>query len=560
MWAIRILNGPQAGQVFPLKPGRNTLGRAPSCEVRFNSNSLSREHASIYITDDKAILTDLNSRNGSFLNGVKIQNQKINLGDKMMFQDILTDLIQIPDSFSAHINGGKSLKTSSGGAIMPPAPAWAGSAAMRYQQEYSPQNSQLSQVGIAMAQAPGPSAEIPRPDFIGQPGMGQSAVHQLQARLVNYIDTVAMPGIYHFAKTMPFFQSIAILMSIYIVLVTALSIVPMMSATKSSILIESKRRAMTIARNIAALNRQAILDKNELAINIRSAELEEGVVLASLVNAEDGTVISPLSERGRIARDGFVTKARRDQKEIEDISSSLIKVAVPIVYYNEKISSQGIAAFAIVHYDTSTVAMNSIDGFVLFVKTFAMASVLGLLLFFLVRRMFEHPLHQLNADLDDALRNGSNDIKPLFQFEALQALVSNINTALGRVTTPDAAASSVGMVYNRDTEAANVVRIMQTSALAINALDNRIVATNSGFDQLAGGGQSLAGKMLREIPDAALLANLTDLIPRMKDRSSEISMSEIPFFGDRYEICGQAIMGTTDPAWYLITLTKIENG
>jgi hypothetical protein len=114
------------------------------------------------------------------------------------------------------------------------------------------------------------------------------------------------------------------------------------------------------------------------------------------------------------------------------------------------------------------------------------------------------------------------------------------------------------MVFNRDVEATNVVRMITSPAIAINAVDNRIISTNDAFNRLAAGGQQLAGRQLRDIPDPALQENLNELIPRMRDTIAQIALSEIPFFGEKFEICGQVVMGTSEPAWYLVTLNKIE--
>ena len=53
MWAIRILSGAQAGQIYPLKMGKNAIGRAPQCEIKIQANGVSKEHAQIFLTDDK---------------------------------------------------------------------------------------------------------------------------------------------------------------------------------------------------------------------------------------------------------------------------------------------------------------------------------------------------------------------------------------------------------------------------------------------------------------------------------------------------------------------------
>ena len=80
------------------------------------------------------------------------------------------------------------------------------------------------------------------------------------------------------------------------------------------------------------------------------------------------------------------------------------------------------------------------------------------------------------------------------------------------------------------------------------------------FDKLVGGGVNLLGRSLTEIPDVALQENLRDLLPRMRAALGEIALSEIPFAGEKYEICGQAVMGNgEDPAYFLIVINPLGN-
>jgi DNA-binding winged helix-turn-helix (wHTH) protein len=56
-----------------LEPGENILGRHPDAEVRIDQTSVSRRHARISIRAGKATLEDLDSRNGTFLHGRRLE-------------------------------------------------------------------------------------------------------------------------------------------------------------------------------------------------------------------------------------------------------------------------------------------------------------------------------------------------------------------------------------------------------------------------------------------------------------------------------------------------------
>jgi serine/threonine protein kinase len=59
---------------IPLRPGPNVVGRGRDAGVRIHHKSMSRHHARILIRDGEATLEDLQSKNGTFLNGERIES------------------------------------------------------------------------------------------------------------------------------------------------------------------------------------------------------------------------------------------------------------------------------------------------------------------------------------------------------------------------------------------------------------------------------------------------------------------------------------------------------
>jgi DNA-binding winged helix-turn-helix (wHTH) protein len=65
-----VLQGPRE---IPLYEGENLLGREPEGVVRLTSEKASRRHARIVVAGDGAVLEDLGSKNGTFLNGDRVE-------------------------------------------------------------------------------------------------------------------------------------------------------------------------------------------------------------------------------------------------------------------------------------------------------------------------------------------------------------------------------------------------------------------------------------------------------------------------------------------------------
>jgi diguanylate cyclase (GGDEF)-like protein len=80
---LTVLTGSSSGKMFKLHPSM-TIGRAPVCEIRLEDDGLSRTHARIRCDDGRATVEDLQSRNGTFVNGERIREiVPIRDGDKI---------------------------------------------------------------------------------------------------------------------------------------------------------------------------------------------------------------------------------------------------------------------------------------------------------------------------------------------------------------------------------------------------------------------------------------------------------------------------------------------
>jgi pSer/pThr/pTyr-binding forkhead associated (FHA) protein len=78
--ALVALDGPIAGQRFPIGPHETIVGREGHILVSYDS-SASRRHASIVQAGNGAIVRDLGSTNGTLVNGVRVQEMTLRTGD-----------------------------------------------------------------------------------------------------------------------------------------------------------------------------------------------------------------------------------------------------------------------------------------------------------------------------------------------------------------------------------------------------------------------------------------------------------------------------------------------
>src|SRR5262245_25144396 len=80
---IQLIEGLERGQVFADLPTPVTIGREDDNIIQLNDERVSRFHAKIQEDGGKAILTDLDSTNGTRVNGHPVQMRVLQPGDQV---------------------------------------------------------------------------------------------------------------------------------------------------------------------------------------------------------------------------------------------------------------------------------------------------------------------------------------------------------------------------------------------------------------------------------------------------------------------------------------------
>lgn len=81
---LTVLAGSATGQIYQLEVGLTTIGRANDAEIRLTDDGVSRHHARVRRDGDVLWVDDLGSRNGTFVNGQKIERTaSLHEGDKL---------------------------------------------------------------------------------------------------------------------------------------------------------------------------------------------------------------------------------------------------------------------------------------------------------------------------------------------------------------------------------------------------------------------------------------------------------------------------------------------
>jgi pSer/pThr/pTyr-binding forkhead associated (FHA) protein len=79
-----ILNNPDESKTFQLKIGDNIIGRDSNSNIQIISEEASRAHAKITLKDNTVTIKDLDSANGTYVNGKKTSHSELSNGDEVI--------------------------------------------------------------------------------------------------------------------------------------------------------------------------------------------------------------------------------------------------------------------------------------------------------------------------------------------------------------------------------------------------------------------------------------------------------------------------------------------
>lgn len=515
MWAIRFLSGPLAGQTFNLKTGRTVLGRASQCDIQVASQNISKEHAVFEFDGSKLVLRDLNSRNGTFVNGVQVRQHNLQARDKIGFFDIVAEIVPASSARSR----GKS--------------------------------EEMPQLNI---NAPANDYHQPQLNEEMSPAASNAPTTGLPAYLMKYIDEVVLPGVYKLGELMEFRILLALFVAGFIILVTSLSTIPLMRILKSSIEKEAQNRAQTIARIIVRDNRNPIMQGQTSLISVDSARNEPGVNRAFVISSSNGEILAPAQLVGQYITDlPYVNEARkRGEESVSQIDSSTIVALAPIKYYNPNTGAESVAAHSVVVYDMGALAVDDGRTLSLFVQILFIASIIGSILYFFLYKLILFPISEINKKVDQSLRDGSTQISTSFIFPELQHLASNINSAIHRGGGGFGGEQLQNFEADRSNEIQNIVQLVGFAAITIHPQDKIILSANEHFLNQIGTSGSWTQLPVDQILDQALKLNLQSLIERVQADHTQIVTDQLDIADQNYHISAQGLVGAKDLSYILV--------
>jgi len=509
MFALKILSGGKAGKTYSLNENEMIIGRSSQCEIAIPNKNISKRHAKIIIDKSRILFTDLNSTNGSFVNGTKVEVTLIKEGDKIALYDTLLEVVedqsapQLPGSVDDVIN-----------------------------------NANDDDVALQYA----------------------SPVEQLMIKTDRYLEKAAMPPFFALTEKIDFKWVIGILLFASIVVTALLSTIPLMNIIEDTIELESKRRASSLAKTISAINKEPLQNGTLSSASVAMAYQEPGVKKAFIIKQSTGEIITPSSMSGQYSKIPSINEARKRTERpfhVFKANSSNIVAMHPIKFYSAAEGESLTKYYSVIIYNAQVLSIGSEKTLSLFIETLFLSLIFGVFIFYFLYKVVEMPLKTLSKDLKVSLNGQNNEeIKTKVLLTSLQELYVIAGSMINR-SSDNSAQGQQTVDLDRSREMQNLTQMIVYATIIISNADETVLDYNPAFEELTNL-YDIRGDKVIDLNDQALQQNLADLIERSRLNPDEIISNDFEFSGIPYEVKMQPIMGTSDIAYFVCSFFQAE--
>ncbi|MCK5883035.1 MAG: FHA domain-containing protein [Bacteriovoracaceae bacterium] len=386
MYKLVAIGGKIRGEEFVLEEGENTLGRDSECSIHLPVNGISKKHLSITVTKDVAYIQDLGSSNGTFVNGKMIKRATVKDKDKIALPDVILQVVHVEEK---KIVIKKKVK----------------------------------------------SDEDDDEDYMtgGEPpkALPRKLLHIFKYKIMNFL--------YGINEEYEWRILLGILTSIFVVITIALTILPVLSNSRSVLKKEVAKRGGVYADMVARLNSRALEQKNLDQIDTAFLDREPGIDSYELFDLE-GRIVRPIGKLNSFIQDTFSIRARdwalkntSTNEAVVSLSGGQIGIARRIMAFNPKYNDTEAVGVIAIKFAPESILVeakrNQKDFFEALVTSSLVAIIFGLVVYYLTVRHLE----EFRFQVEEALRGKRKSLETRYLMNEISPLRNSINSILQRL-------------------------------------------------------------------------------------------------------------------------------
>lgn len=468
MYRLICISGQSPTRSYILKEGENFVGRADGADIKISSAGVSKKHALILVRGDTVHVSDLGSKNGTFVNGVLIKKKEIGDGDKIAIHDHIYQLVR------------GDIKIDDFPSISP----------VDFQQD----------------------RELKDFEYRGKP---RTKAPGIKGSIDNFFETTIMPFFEAISKRYSTSSIILVVMIAAIVIMTFIVTIPIVQFDKMVIDQEAAQRAVYLSSLLAQQNKDTVGVESSDPPSVKAAEDVDGVKWAVITDI-DGRILAPTERAGdqlpgpaverikKILQGGASLKEETSKigganfkvsADVYSLGMGQYLVTSPIKAYSQEEDKMQYTGFAVLSFSTASIQHSLAGAWQRIFIGMAISCFIGLLLAMFFSRLFNLPFLRIYDDVDLALKGETKRINFAFGskegmdlVELLNILIRKSRRVAARAFSSDNLPESLGHDFHGAADAIAIFdSIGKSLKIPFFVLDtsNSVVSANDAFTNIS---------------------------------------------------------------------------
>lgn len=528
MFKLVAVGGKMRGQEISLRDGENVVGRAPECDHQLGVDGVSKKHMKVTVHGDTAIVEDLGSSNGTFLNGKLIKKSALKSGDKLALPNVIFQVVNVIEK---KVVVKKTIVKSKEADL------------------------NVDNPNDALDNEPMPS------DIFGK------LRHNFKHKFMSFI--------YSFNEEYEWKWMVAFVLVLFIVVNIALTIFPILRDNRQILLFELAKRGVHYTEDIARLNARALERKDIDKLDTAFLDNEDGVTSYELFDME-GRIVRPTSKLNQYISDTFSVSAKNEivkviqgnSKSKDDTIKQFLEdgevgIARAIKAYNVRSGAEEPVGIIAIRFAPKSLVMEASNNLKAYLETLTTSLLVGIIFFAIIYYLTIRPIEELRIQIEFALRGRIKEIDLKKQMDELIPLRNSINNIVQRVREMTGGeGSGGGSNIEDDTSYLNQLREFmrgaQGAVLILNS-EKIIQDMNPPCEDLLGirANASTGTSLLDTARDQGFAATLIDLCDKSASNAGVHQKDTYELAGAEHDVNVVSIMGKDNFAkGFYITFAK----
>ncbi len=384
MYKLVAVGGKIRGKEITLNEGENIIGRSAEIDHVVDIQGVSKKHMCITISSNKIYIEDLNSSNGTFVNGKLIKRQTLEKNDKIAIPNVIFQLIYVKEKEVV-------IEKDTAGA--------------------SADEAQYSAKEVMPKHIPGKIKYLFK--------------HKL------------MPILYSFNEQYEWSALIGILLGLFIVINIALTIFPVLRSSKSLLVYEIAKRGMHFADEVARINNVALQRRELDRIDTSFLEREDGVISYELFDLE-GRIVRPVNMLNSYSNDTLSVETKEwiqknEKPLVKNLSGGQIGIGGPIKAYDVRTGREEVIGGISIRFAPKTLLAEATNSSQAYFEALTTSALVAIIFFGMIYYLTIKHINDMYIQIEDTLRGKRKELDSTLLMKESYPLKNSINSILQRI-------------------------------------------------------------------------------------------------------------------------------